>query len=81
VYYHLVGLLNTVDVFTQNITPYFGNMDVMKSISFKYADDEERDINENKIMKINENGEKLKFESHENLQSEQRILNSQICSI
>ena len=32
-------------------------------------------------MKINENWEELKFKSHENIQSEQGILNRQILSI
>jgi hypothetical protein len=46
-----------------------------------YKYDELRDIDKNKIMKINENWEELKEESHENIQSEQGILNRQIRSI
>jgi hypothetical protein len=42
---------------------------------------EERDADKNKVMKINENWEDLKAESHENIQSEEGILNRQIRSI
>ena len=46
-----------------------------------YKYDEVRDIAKNKVMKINENWEELKSESHANIQSEQGILNRQIRSI
>jgi len=46
-----------------------------------YRYNEARDINKNKIMKINENWEELKSKSNENIQSEQGILNRQIRSI
>ena len=46
-----------------------------------YRYNEERDINKNKLMKINENWEELKSKSNENIQSEQGILNRQIRSI
>lgn len=46
---------------------------------YKYS--EERDAEKNKVMKINENWEELKAESHENIQSEEGILNRQIRSI
>ncbi|HZK26505.1 MAG TPA: IS1182 family transposase [Thermoclostridium sp.] len=46
-----------------------------------YQYDEEKDINKNKIMKVNENWEELKAKSHENIQSEKGILNRQIRSI
>ena len=46
-----------------------------------YRYDEERDRDKNKVMKINENWEKLKQESHANIQSEQGIRNRQIRSI
>ena len=46
-----------------------------------YRYDEERDIDKNKVMKINENWEDLKSESHANIQSEKGILNRQIRSI
>nr|WP_242965404.1 IS1182 family transposase [Dehalobacterium formicoaceticum] len=46
-----------------------------------YQYDEERDINKNKIMKVNEAWEELKAKSHENIQSEKGILNRQIRSI
>ena len=40
-----------------------------------------RDIDKNKVMKINERWEELKAESQENIQSEKGILNRQIRSI
>lgn len=43
--------------------------------------DEEKDINKNKVMKINEIWEELKEKSHKNIQSEKGILNRQIRSI
>lgn len=46
-----------------------------------YQYDEEKDINKNKTMKINEVWEELKEESHKNIQSEKGILNRQIRSI
>lgn len=46
-----------------------------------YGYDEERDRDKNKVMKINENWEELKQESHANIQSEQGIRNRQIRSI
>lgn len=46
-----------------------------------YRYDQERDANKNKVMKINENWEELKSESHANIQSEEGILNRQIRSI
>lgn len=46
-----------------------------------YRYDEGRDIDKNKVMKINENWEELKAESHANIQSEEGILNRQIRSI
>jgi len=46
-----------------------------------YRYDEERDINKNKVMKINENWGELKSKSNENIQSERGILNRQIRSI
>lgn len=46
-----------------------------------YRYDGARDVNKNKIMKINENWEELKSESHANIQSEEGILNRQIRSI
>ena len=46
-----------------------------------YRYDEERDRDKNKVMKINENWEELKQESHANIQSEQGIRNRQIRSI
>lgn len=46
-----------------------------------YQYKEERDKNKNKVMKINENWEDLKAESHANIQSEKGILNRQIRSI
>lgn len=46
-----------------------------------YKYDEERDATKNKVMKVNENWEELKSESHANILSEQGILNRQIRSI
>lgn len=46
-----------------------------------YKYDEARDIDKNKVMKVNENWEDLKAESHANIQSEEGILNRQIRSI
>ena len=46
-----------------------------------YRYDEERDKDKNKLMKINENWEELKAQSHENIQSEEGIINRQIRSI
>ena len=46
-----------------------------------YKYNEERDIDKNKVMKINERWEELKAESYENIQSEKGILNRQIRSI
>jgi len=46
-----------------------------------YKYDETRDVARNKVMKINENWEELKSESHTNIQSEQGIVNRQIRSI
>jgi hypothetical protein len=46
-----------------------------------YKYDGSKDSHKNKIIKINENWEKLKSESHENIQSEKGILNRQIRSI
>lgn len=46
-----------------------------------YRYNEERDASKNKVMKINENWEDLKSESHANIQSEKGILNRQIRSI
>jgi len=46
-----------------------------------YRYDQVRDVNKNKVMKINENWEALKEESHTNIQSEKGILNRQIRSI
>jgi len=46
-----------------------------------YKYDETKDIHKNKMIKINERWETLKAESHENIQSEQGILNRQIRSI
>lgn len=46
-----------------------------------YKYNEERDGGKNKVMKINENWEELKEETHENIQSEEGILNRQIRSI
>jgi len=46
-----------------------------------YKYEEERDAAKNKVMKVNENWEELKSESHANIQSEQGILNRQIRSI
>jgi len=46
-----------------------------------YRYDEVRDIDKNKVMKINMNWEELKSESHANIQSAQGILNRQIRSI
>ncbi len=40
-----------------------------------------RDVGKNKVMKINENWEELKSESHANIQSEKGIFNRQIRSI
>lgn len=50
-----------------------------ESCLYKY--DEEREIDKNKIMKVNENWEELKAKSHANIQSEKGILNRQIRSI
>ena len=41
----------------------------------------EKDVNKNKMMKINERWEELKEKSHANIQSEKGILNRQIRSI
>ena len=46
-----------------------------------YKYDEERDAEKNKVMKINERWERLKEESHANIQSEKGILNRRIRSI
>jgi transposase len=46
-----------------------------------YKYDAKRDANKNKVMKINENWEDLKSESHANIESEQGILNREIRSI
>ena len=46
-----------------------------------YKYDAEKDTEKNKIMKINEQWEALKEESHANIQSEKGILNRQILSI
>ena len=46
-----------------------------------YKYDETKDADKNKIMKINERWEKLKEESHANIQSEKGILNRQIRSV
>lgn len=46
-----------------------------------YQYDEEKDINKNKTIKINEVWEELKEKSHKNIQSEKGILNRQIRSI
>lgn len=46
-----------------------------------YRYDEVRGAAKNKVMKINENWEELSAETHENIQSEQGILNRQIRSI
>ena len=46
-----------------------------------YRYDEEKDINKNKTMKINEVWEDLKEQSHKNIESEKGILNRQIRSI
>lgn len=46
-----------------------------------YKYNEDHDVNKNKVMKINENWEELKAESHENIQSDEGILNRQIRSI
>lgn len=43
--------------------------------------DEEKDVQKNKVMKVNEIWESLKNKSHENIQSEKGILNRQIRSI
>ena len=46
-----------------------------------YRYDEERDAARNKVIRVNENWEDLKSQSHANIQSEQGILNRQIRSI
>ena len=46
-----------------------------------YKYDAEKDAEKNKVMKINEQWEALKEESHANIQSEKGILNRQIRSI
>ena len=46
-----------------------------------YKYDDEKDAKENKVMKINEQWETLKEESHANMQREKGILNRQIRSI
>ena len=46
-----------------------------------YKYDVEKDIEKNKVMKVNEQWEALKEESHKNIQSEKGILNRQIRSI
>ena len=46
-----------------------------------YKYDPEQDADKNKLMKINENWEELKAESHANIQSEEGIRNRQIRSI
>ncbi|MFR7846262.1 MAG: transposase [Coprococcus phoceensis] len=46
-----------------------------------YKYDAEKDAEKNKVMKINEQWEALKEESHGNIQSEKGILNRQIRSI
>ncbi len=46
-----------------------------------YKYDEDKDVDKNKVMKINERWESLKAESNENIQSEQGIINRQIRSI
>ncbi len=46
-----------------------------------YKYNAEKDAEKNKVMKINEQRETLKEESHANIQSEKGILNRQICSI
>lgn len=46
-----------------------------------YRYDEERDKKKNKVMKINENWEELKAKSHENIQSDEGIINRHIRSI
>ena len=46
-----------------------------------YKYDAEKDAEKNKVMKINEQWEALKEESHTNIQSEKGILNRQIRSI
>jgi hypothetical protein len=46
-----------------------------------YRYDEQRHLNKNKMMKVNENWDELKAQSHENIQSEAGILNRQIRSI
>ncbi len=56
-----------------------GGCEHKKKCLYKYQ--EERDAGKNKVMKINENWEDLKAESHENIQSEEGILNRQIRSI
>lgn len=46
-----------------------------------YKYDEDKDVDKNKVMKINERWESLKAELNENIQSEQGIINRQIRSI
>ncbi len=46
-----------------------------------YRYDETKDLDKNKLMKVNENWEKLKALSHENILSEEGIINRQIRSI
>lgn len=46
-----------------------------------YRYNEAKDSTKNKVMKVNENWEELKSQSHENIQSDQGILNRQIRSI
>lgn len=46
-----------------------------------YKYDEKKDLEKNKVMKINERWEDLKEEAHANIQSEKGILNRQIRSI
>ncbi|WP_240839461.1 IS1182 family transposase [Acidaminobacter sp. JC074] len=46
-----------------------------------YQYDPERDQEKNKVMKVNENWEQLRMESHKNILSEKGILNRQIRSI
>lgn len=46
-----------------------------------YRYDQTKDTNRNKVMKINEQWEELKADSHQNIQSKQGILNRQIRSI
>ena len=71
------------DGFTRNIEVYGCEdcSDCVHKSKCLYRYNEERDADKNKVMRINENWEELKSETHENIESNTGILNRQIRSI